>query len=87
MTYDFTIAPEEPSTSAKVADGIKTTTGVVSDAIESGRQPGMPLDVLARAVREAPLAALAIAFMVGVVEALYPHGRCGGRPRPVRHGH
>jgi hypothetical protein len=69
MTYDFTIAPEEPSTAAKVADGIKTATGAVSDAIESGRQPGMPLDVLARAVREAPLAALAIAFMVGVVFA------------------
>ena len=27
----------------------------------------MPLDNLARAVREAPLAALAVAFMVGVV--------------------
>jgi hypothetical protein len=29
----------------------------------------MPLDVLAQAVRQAPLAALAIAFMVGVVLA------------------
>jgi hypothetical protein len=66
---DFKLVPEEPSTAAKVADGIKTATGAVSDAIEAGREPGMPLDVLARAVREAPLAALGIAFMVGVVFA------------------
>jgi hypothetical protein len=29
----------------------------------------MPLDILAKAVREAPLAALGIAFMVGMVFA------------------
>jgi len=69
MTDDFKILPEEPSTAARVADGIKTATGAVSDAIEVGREPGMPLDVVATAVREAPLAALAIAFMVGVVFA------------------
>ena len=69
MTDDFVLLPEEPSTAAKVADGIKTATGAVSDAIEAGREPGMPLDVVAKAVRQAPLAALAIAFMVGVVFA------------------
>jgi hypothetical protein len=69
MTDEFRLLPEEPSTAAKVADGIKTATGAVSDAIKTSRQPGMPLDVLARAVREAPLTALAIAFMVGVVFA------------------
>jgi hypothetical protein len=69
MTDDFVLLPQEPSTAAKVADGIKTATGAVSDAIEAGREPGMPLDVLAQAVRQAPLAALAIAFMVGVVLA------------------
>jgi hypothetical protein len=69
MTDDFKLLPEEPGTAAKVADGIKTATGAVSDAIEAGREPGMPLDVVAKAVREAPLAALAIAFMVGVVFA------------------
>ena len=66
MTDDFVLLPEEPSTAAKIADGIKTATGAVSDAIEAGREPGMPLDVLVRAVRQAPLAALGIAFMVGV---------------------
>jgi hypothetical protein len=69
MTDDFKLVPEEPSTAAKVADGIKTATGTVSDAIDVGREPGMPLDTLAQAVREAPLAALAIAFMVGAVFA------------------
>ena len=69
MTDDFKLLPEEPSTAAKIVDGIQTATGAVSDAIETGRQPGMPLDVLAKAVREAPLAALGIAFMVGVVFA------------------
>jgi hypothetical protein len=69
MTDDFVILPEEPSTAAKIADGIKTATGAVSDAIEAGREPGMPLDVMVRAVRQAPLAALGIAFMVGVVFA------------------
>jgi hypothetical protein len=66
MTDDFKLLPEEPSTAAKVADGIKTATGAVSDAIKAGREPGMPLDTLAKAVRQA---ALAIAFMVGVVFA------------------
>jgi hypothetical protein len=69
MTDDFVLLPEEPSTAAKIADGIKTATGAVSDAIEAGREPGMPLDVLVRAVRQAPLAALGIAFMIGVVFA------------------
>jgi hypothetical protein len=69
MTDDFVLLPEEPSTAAKIADGIKTATGAVSDAIEAGREPGMPLEVLVRAVRQAPLAALGIAFMIGVVFA------------------
>ena len=69
MTDDFVLLPEEPSTAAKIANGIKTATGAVCDAIEAGREPGMPLEVLVRAVRQAPLAALGIAFMIGVVFA------------------
>jgi hypothetical protein len=69
MTDDFTKPLGEPSTAAKVADGIKTATGAVSDAIETGLEPGMPLDIVVKAVREAPLAALGIAFMVGLVFA------------------
>jgi hypothetical protein len=69
MTDDFKLLPEEPSTAAKVADGIKTATGAVSDAIETGLEPGMPLDIVVNAVRQAPLAALGIAFMLGIVFA------------------
>jgi hypothetical protein len=68
MTDDFT-AHEEPGTTSKVLDGIQSASRHVNDAIQAGRRPGMPLDSLAQAVREAPLAALAIAFMVGVTVA------------------
>jgi hypothetical protein len=60
---------DEPSTASKVLDGIQSASAQVSSAIHTGRQPGMPLDILARAVREAPLAALAIAFLVGTTVA------------------
>jgi hypothetical protein len=68
MSDDFT-TPEEPAQSAisQVADGIQSASQGISDAIERGQQPGMPLNTLARRVREAPLAALAIAFMIGVL--------------------
>jgi hypothetical protein len=68
MTDDFTTTGES-STAAKVIDGIQSAGQHVSDAIQTSRQPGMPLDTLARAVREAPLAALGIALMLGVVFA------------------
>jgi hypothetical protein len=67
MTDDFTTPPQEPSTASKIVDGIKVAGSTVGDAIETGLEPGMPLDVVVRAVRQAPLAALGIAFMLGVV--------------------
>jgi hypothetical protein len=68
MTDDFT-GIDKPNTATKVLDGIQSASAQVSDAIQTSRQPGMPLDILARAVREAPLAALAIAFLVGTTVA------------------
>jgi hypothetical protein len=38
-------------------------------AVQKGREPGMPLNVLSNLVREAPLASLAIAFLLGVIVA------------------
>jgi hypothetical protein len=58
MTDDFTTPSLEPSAASKIADGIKVASSGVSDAIETGLEPGMPLDIAVRAVREAPLAAL-----------------------------
>ena len=46
---------------------VKETTQSVADAIEAGRQPGAPLDRLARWAREAPLHAVTVAFLVGVL--------------------
>jgi hypothetical protein len=57
----------EPSTASKVVDGIQSTAERVSEAVETARRPGMPLDRLAARVRETPLAALAAAFLLGVI--------------------
>ena len=47
----------------------RDTTQSVADAIEAGRQPDAPLDRLARWTREAPLHALAVAFLFGIAVA------------------
>jgi hypothetical protein len=70
MTDDFTV-PQEPTSSATadVAETLRSASRRVSDAIETSRRPGMPLDIVTRMVREAPLASLAVAFMLGVTFA------------------
>jgi hypothetical protein len=49
------------------AQTVRETTQSVADAVERGRQPGAPLDRLAGWTREAPLHALAVAFLMGVM--------------------
>ena len=46
---------------------VKETTQPVADTIEAGRQPGAPLDRLARWAQEAPLHAVTVAFLVGIL--------------------
>jgi ElaB/YqjD/DUF883 family membrane-anchored ribosome-binding protein len=46
---------------------VKETTQSIADAVEAGRRPGAPLDRLARWSREAPLHAVTVAFLVGVL--------------------
>jgi hypothetical protein len=63
------ITSDEPagkSAAARAAETIQSASHRVSNAIETGREPGMPLDILSRLVREAPLHSLAIAFLLGV---------------------
>jgi hypothetical protein len=48
---------------------VKSASHTVSDAIETGRKPGMPLGVLSNIAREAPLGSLLIAFLLGVAVA------------------
>ncbi|MDO9059106.1 MAG: hypothetical protein Q7U92_08825 [Bradyrhizobium sp.] len=61
--------PEPKSTIAEVSDAVKGAAHRVSDAIESGRKPGMPLSILANIAREAPLGSLLVAFLLGVAVA------------------
>jgi hypothetical protein len=76
MSDDRTVPPfvyegldpvaEPKSVIAQVSDALKEAVHRVGDAMEKGRKPGMPLSVLSRVAREAPLGSLLIAFLVGV---------------------
>ena len=61
--------PEPKSTIAEVSEAVKGKVHRVSDAIEAGRKPGMPLSILSNIAREAPLGSLLIAFLLGVAVA------------------
>jgi hypothetical protein len=54
---------------AEAAAVARDAAASVGDAIETGRKPGMPLSVLSNVTREAPLGALMIAFLLGVIVA------------------
>jgi hypothetical protein len=63
-------APDEPkSTVDQAAEVFQRASRRVGDAVDAARQPDMPLDVLARLVRQAPLPSLAVAFVLGVIVA------------------
>jgi hypothetical protein len=61
-------APKKPSDSFGdvAAQVFRSASRTVNEAIEVLQEPNMPLDVLARWTRRAPLPALAIAFLVGM---------------------
>jgi hypothetical protein len=61
--------PEAKSTIEEVSDAVKGATSRVTDAIETGRKPGMPLSILSNIAREAPLGSLLVAFLLGVAVA------------------
>jgi hypothetical protein len=61
--------PQAKSTFAEVSEVVKDTVNWVSDALETGRRPGMPLSILSNLAREAPLGSLLIAFLLGVAVA------------------
>jgi hypothetical protein len=48
-----------------VTDGVKFATTTIRGAIEEGRKPGNALDTLSKVVRQAPLAAMCVAFLIG----------------------
>jgi hypothetical protein len=61
--------PEPKSAIADVTEAVKGAANRVSEAIETGRKPGMPLSILSNIAREAPLGSLLIAFLLGVAVA------------------
>ena len=61
--------PEPKSTVAEVSEAVRGAANRVSDAIETGRKPGMPLSILSNIAREAPLGSLLVAFLLGVAVA------------------
>jgi len=54
---------------AEVSEVAKSAAVSLGQAVKKGREPGMPLDVLSKLTREAPLGALAVAFLCGVIVA------------------
>jgi hypothetical protein len=48
-----------------VAASVKSAATTIKEAIEEGRKPGNSLDTLSKVVRQAPLAALVVAFLIG----------------------
>jgi hypothetical protein len=53
----------------QAAQAFRLASQRVNEAIEAVQEPGMPLDMLSRWTRQAPLQALAAAFLVGVLVA------------------
>jgi len=60
---------EPKSAMSEISDALNGAVNRVSGAIEAGRKPGMPLSILSNIAREAPLASLFAAFLLGVAVA------------------
>lgn len=62
-------APGEPirSVADQAAQAFRSASQRLNEVIEAVQEPGMPLDSLSRWTRQAPLQALAVAFMLGVI--------------------
>jgi hypothetical protein len=71
MTHETPLPAAEPAEDLKdvVIDGVKDAADRVSSAIDEGRKPGRPLDILAKVTRDAPLGALLVAFLFGAAIA------------------
>ena len=51
----------------RAAEAFRSASQTVNEVIEAVSEPGMPLDSISRWTRQAPLQALAVAFLVGVM--------------------
>jgi hypothetical protein len=62
-------APEPKTAIEGVSEAVKGTMNRISGTIEAGRKPGMPLSILSKIAREAPLGSLLVAFLLGIAVA------------------
>ena len=60
---------DQKSTIDQAAEAFQTASRHVVEAVDAARQPDMPLDVLTKLVRQAPLQSLAVAFVLGLMVA------------------
>jgi hypothetical protein len=61
--------PQPKSTISEASEAVKGAVKGIGDAIQTGRKPGMPLNVLSNLAREAPLGSLLVAFLLGFIVA------------------
>jgi len=56
-------------TISEITTALSAAMNRVGDTIEAARRPGMPLGTLSAVTREAPLASLFVAFLLGIAVA------------------
>lgn len=54
------------STASRVFETLSRAGNALTEAFDNAKKPGMPLSVLSNVAREAPLASLLAAFLLGV---------------------
>jgi hypothetical protein len=59
-------AQEPKSALAEVSEALREAVDRLTNAVDAGRKPGMPLSILSNIAREAPLGSLLVAFLLGV---------------------
>jgi hypothetical protein len=62
-------ATDVSRTITELSDGLQAAVNRLSQAIAAARRPGHPLSTVAAITREAPLASLLVAFLLGIAVA------------------
>ncbi len=60
-------APEPMHLVDRAGQAFRSASQGIKEAIDAARAPGMPLDTLSCWTRQAPLQALSVAFLIGVI--------------------
>lgn len=68
-TRAFDTATDASRTIGEVTSALRAAVDRLTDAVENARRPGQPLSTIAAITREAPLASLFVAFLLGIAVA------------------